>query len=307
MKKIALYVDAFDPANQTQVALARKICARHYFNQVWFVTLEDEKGTSLYQRNTIINLQINPYRKLALISFKDSNLLNALKHLPKGNRYTLLWSDYCKQHYSKEDIPSRIALLDIDESQLAKQADIQAGDFKSLNKQSKRYIIESGIYATKIVQARVKPKRYQHSLSVAQLASQIAASNHLDGFKAWLMGVYHDIAKGMSDEQLAVYIQAFQPYEKDYDPPVWHQFVGAYILKYEYQMQDKQIINAVRHHCLGDSEEVYAKILFIADKLDPSRGYDSSKQIALALKDVDAAYLVVKKENEEYLEKTGVK
>ncbi len=302
-----MYVEEIDPANQTQVALAREICAKHYFNQVWFVTLESEKAASLYQRNAIINLQIHPYRKLDLISFKYSDLPEALKGLPKGNQYTLLWSNYCQQHYQKEDIPSKIALLDIDESQLASQDAIQKGDFKTLNKQAKRYIIESGIYATKIVQARVKPKRYQHSLSVAQLASEIATSNHLDGFKAWLMGVYHDIAKGMSNEELASYINAFQPYEKDYDPPVWHQFVGAYILKYEYQMQDKQIINAVRHHCLGDSEEVYAKILFIADKLDPSRGYDSSKQIALALKDVDAGYLLVKKENEEYLEKTGVK
>lgn len=53
----------------------------------------------------------------------------------------------------------------------------------------------------------------------------------------------------------------------------------------------------------GRNRTDYDRILFVADKLDPSRGYDSSKEIAVCRKDLKIGYELVKKQQEEYLEK----
>ena len=44
-------------------------------------------------------------------------------------------------------------------------------------------------------------KRYIHTVSMAKLAKEIAESNGLDGMKAYVAGMLHDIAKEMPYDQ----------------------------------------------------------------------------------------------------------
>ena len=44
-------------------------------------------------------------------------------------------------------------------------------------------------------------------------------------------------------------------------------------------------------------------IVFCADKTDPLRDYDSTKEIALCKKDIKAGFQWIKEENEKYLRK----
>jgi nicotinate-nucleotide adenylyltransferase len=47
-------------------------------------------------------------------------------------------------------------------------------------------------------------------------------------------------------------------------------------------------------------------ILYIADKTEPTRGYDSTKEIALSMKDLAVGFALVKQEAAEWLKKEGV-
>ena len=59
------------------------------------------------------------------------------------------------------------------------------------------------------------------------------------------------------------------------------------------------------HHRKGRNINDYERILFIADKLDPSRGYDSSKEIKISKQNLKKGYEVVKQQQQEYLKKEG--
>ena len=90
-----------------------------------------------------------------------------------------------------------------------------------------------------------------------------------------------------------------------YSHLVWHGFEGAYEVKRLLGIEDKQILNAIYHHVLGSGKSKYSKILFIADKIDPLRGYDISKQLSLSLKDLDAAFELVKSEQKAFIKNQG--
>lgn len=51
-------------------------------------------------------------------------------------------------------------------------------------------------------------------------------------------------------------------------------------------IDDPIVYNAIYHHVLGTSQDPYAMMVFCADKLDPLRGYDSSKLIEICNKDI---------------------
>ena len=95
------------------------------------------------------------------------------------------------------------------------------------------------------------------------------------------------------------------PFHMNEAPAVWHGYIGADFVKRQLYVRDKDVISAIYHHVLGDGKSSYDKILFIADKLDPSRGYDSSEQIELCKKNLDLGFKRVKKEQQEYLRKEG--
>ena len=52
-------------------------------------------------------------------------------------------------------------------------------------------------------------------------------------------------------------------------------------------IEDAEILQAIRHHTTASTNVAvrYVRIL-CADKLDPLRGYDSSKQISLCKEDI---------------------
>ena len=68
-------------------------------------------------------------------------------------------------------------------------------------------------------------------------------------------------------------------------------------------IEDRKILDAIRQHTLGDCTGPLSKILYIADKIEPTRGYDVSKETELAMKDLDAAFALVYREAEEYRER----
>jgi len=270
--KIGLYKGHFDPFTLEHLRYCKETIKKHHLGKLYIEVLDnDEDIAPLQCRYDMIYTTIAPYRKIVLIENK----------MPKINFDIILQDELVE--YSNQ---------------------VKIGKVQHLYKPVINYISEKCIYAQTILKSLVNEHRYNHSLSVAKLACEIATNNHLDGFEAFKIGIYHDIAKGFNFEEMSFYIEHFNNYEKAIAWPVWHQFVGALYCNRVLKIRDKRALKAIRHHCLGDDNDIYSKIVYIADKCEPLREYDSSKQIALAKNNIHKAFKLVKLEADEYINKT---
>lgn len=169
------------------------------------------------------------------------------------------------------------------------------------------YIEDHNLYYMKKVSSFISGHRLAHSLSVAHLASMIAFRNKLlNPGHAYVAGLLHDLGKHLEEEESRKIVAENFPEYADY--PAWclHQFTGAYLAKTEFGILDEDILDAIEFHCTGKMHmPPLTKIIYSADKIDPSRGYDSSKMVEKCLKNYYVGFLAVLKENEKYLEKEG--
>ncbi len=276
--KIVIYIGQFDPITKEHIKTAKKVLRQNNADLVCFY-VDRSKDSDAYHREKMVKIAIKPYRKFVFI-----NNYQRLMKKDKNNEY-IFFED--KESDKKSEL-------------------LKKGKLAVVDKKICSYIFNNGIYAGEIMSSYINKKRFKHCLSVADLCLKIARGNRLDEYKAYLIGLYHDIAKDLTKEELLTYMNIYKPYELKYDYPVWHSYVGYYYLKHNCRLKDKKMLKAIRHHCLGDDRDVYSKLIFVADKLDPLRGYDSSKQIEIACKDLNKAYEIVKRQNEEYLESRGV-
>ena len=171
------------------------------------------------------------------------------------------------------------------------------------------YIEEHQLYFIPKVHAYLKERRFQHSLSVAHVAYAIASTNHLpDPGRAYIAGILHDIGKELPyDRSKAILKEAYPEYE-DYPSFSWHQFTGAYLAEHDFDIKDQSILDAILYHCTGKAHMApLLKIIFSADKIEPTRGYDSSALIKACLKDYYVGFLEVIQENAKFLDMKGGK
>ena len=69
--------------------------------------------------------------------------------------------------------------------------------------------------------------------------------------KVFASAILHDVAKLMPKEEMLDILkdEYSDLYEelKDY-PNVWHSFVGAYVAKTKYNIQDNEVLDAIKYH-----------------------------------------------------------
>lgn len=183
---------------------------------------------------------------------------------------------------------------------------IRSGKFYLCAPGIQTMIHDHGYYYENVCEAMCNEHRAIHSKSVAKTASLLASYHQLDETLAYRMGLLHDITKKMSDEDGKKILEIYDPDGLKYDPKVWHSFTAVIICKKELCIYDSRILNAIYHHTLGDGNSDYDHILYIADKIEPTRGYDATYEYSLAKKSLkECAYYVREKSKKYILEKEG--
>lgn len=130
----------------------------------------------------------------------------------------------------------------------------------------------------KIIKGRMGEKRYIHSVNVAKQAQKLAKIYGCDEEKAMTAGIFHDVTKETPfDEQLKIITEGgiiLDEIEKS-SQKLWHPISGSvYIQKY-LDINDADIINAIRFHTTGRSNmSLLEKIIFVADFTGDERNYD---------------------------------
>lgn len=137
-----------------------------------------------------------------------------------------------------------------------------------------------------------------HSLRVARLARALAVIHGVDPDRAELAALVHDVAEDLTDVELLVLAEEYGipiSLTEARVPKLLHAPVGAELLRREWHIDDEEILDAIRDHITGGVRMTpLAKILFLADKLEPARDrhYGGLAGVrSLATTDLDQAVL----------------
>jgi predicted HD superfamily hydrolase involved in NAD metabolism len=132
------------------------------------------------------------------------------------------------------------------------------------------------------VQSRMPEKRWIHTLGVISSAEILAGRFGASPDKAKLAAVLHDVCKYWSIDQQANLLREHRLGEDllDYNKELWHAPLGAYIAETEYQISDREVLDAIRYHTSGrESMTILDKIVCLADYIEPNRNYPGVEKI----------------------------
>lgn len=145
------------------------------------------------------------------------------------------------------------------------------------------------------LKAQVTEKRYKHSLRVEETALSMAKELKADMEKVSIAALLHDYAKDMDEDRMLKLAEAYWPegHLRDSNDAVWHGFAAAQIAREELGITDTAILSAVAFHTVGNADmDLLAKIVFVADFIEPGRSFDGvDKARKLAKKNIDEAVI----------------
>ena len=129
-----------------------------------------------------------------------------------------------------------------------------------------------------ILKKRLTPKRYNHSLCVADEAVRLAKKYGGDLEKAYLAGLLHDITKNATAEEHLNIFSQFDIMLNDVElsaEKLWHAISGSVYIEHILGISDKEIITAVRYHTTArENMTQLEKLLYLADFTSADRDYD---------------------------------
>ncbi len=142
----------------------------------------------------------------------------------------------------------------------------------------------------------LKPSRYGHTLGVVNTSIKLAEIYGEDKNKAEIAALCHDVAKNMRDKELKKIIEDENislSIDEENTQELWHSIVAPIISRKVFEIEDEEILNAMRWHTTGKENMTnLEKIIYLADLIEPSRRFDGVDEIReLAYKDLDAAML----------------
>lgn len=175
----------------------------------------------------------------------------------------------------------------------------------------------------KEIEKILEPKRYEHTLSVAYTAANLAAVHGVDVEKALVAGILHDCAKCLSHrKQVSLCMRNQVPLselEEEEDSPLIHAKAGSVLAREEYGITDADILNAICYHTTGRPQmSPLEKIIYIADYIEPGRHHmkrfgDGAPMVRLtqirqmAYRDLDETLCNILSDTLAYLHEKGNK
>ena len=330
MIKIGIFGGSFDPIHRSHIRVIEEALRQLQLDKILVIPTannpwKDSVGATKKQRLEMLEIALQRYRNVEICRYEidqngnDKNYtIDTINHLktiyPKEQLYFIMGMDQASLFHKWKDAKKiselvslvvferigyqtnknlnkynfiKLELIASDDA----SSDIRNGKLHALLPEVLKYIVINGIYLETIVKTKMSNKRYLHTISMAKLAKEIAKSNGLNETKAYVAGMLHDIAKEMPHDQALSLMKKYFPDYIDKPEAIWHQWLSAYLAKTEYLVDDSEILQAIRHHTTASiNMSKLDMCIYEADKYDPSRDFDSSKEIALCKKEVIAGF-----------------
>ncbi len=163
---------------------------------------------------------------------------------------------------------------------------------------------------TKLSEA-LKKKRFAHSLGVCGEAVRMARLFGADVKKAYIAGLLHDCAKCLTRDEERELCEKY-----DFEPddmtkachPVLHAPLGAIVARYDYGVEDEEILDAIRYHTVARKDmTLLDKIVYVADVTEPNRDYDGVETLRkLSKRSIDDAFFEAVRQSLTHNLKKGV-
>lgn len=253
---------SFDPITESEICALKELHRTHH-EDVFVQIREDGAVLGYPERMCLVQKAAAPYRHLQIIAGYEGKVID--------------FSNYAQ-----------------DEKQ------VREGMFRKAAYGTRKTIFANGYYFQTAAEAMCSPHRYEHSIRVAETARLIAERQGVDPDQAYQAGMLHDITKAMSHEEGAHILTYYRPEWLAYSDKIWHSFTAVIWMKQNMDYYDDAILNAIEHHTLGDSHSRLALIIYIADKIEPGRGYDTSRHMELACHNLRACSELIHQESIEY-------
>lgn len=147
------------------------------------------------------------------------------------------------------------------------------------------------------IKSVLSEKRYYHSVCVMERSRELAEKYGVDIRIAEKIGIAHDVAKEMSEEEKLKYVEdnniEIDDTERE-NTPLLHAKIGKDITIKRFGFSEG-MGQAIANHTTGNKDmDIYSKILFIADRTSIDRNFEDLEYLnKLADKGIDEAVLYI--------------
>ncbi len=146
----------------------------------------------------------------------------------------------------------------------------------------------------KLVASQLSKHRYEHSVSTAAYAKELAKRWQVDVNKAYLTGLLHDLGKDCTrEEALKILEEAGITLDADTlaNDSLLHPYTGMVLAQKKAGITDSEILEAIRTHTVGEPGMTpLQEIIFLADLLEPGRDFPGVAELRLLVRqDLNAA------------------
>ncbi|PRR82392.1 bis(5'-nucleosyl)-tetraphosphatase (symmetrical) YqeK [Clostridium vincentii] len=151
--------------------------------------------------------------------------------------------------------------------------------------------------AYKYVKVVLNEDRFIHTLGVVSVAKKLAIINGVSEEKAEIAALCHDIAKNTTQDEMNMLIiknNVILSEDEKNTLQLWHGIVGPYVAKNVLNIEDEDILGAIRWHTTGKEKMTkLEKIIYISDMIEPARIFEGIKKLReVTLNDLDEGVLL---------------
>jgi nicotinate-nucleotide adenylyltransferase len=337
--KVILFGGSFNPPHLGHLKLALNSLKFLNASELWFIPslkspLKDIELAEYEHRCAMIEILIKPYRKLKLSRIEAEldeisytyNTVDRLIHKYRDIEFIwLMGSDQANQFdkwYKYDELINLIQFavyrrdkkdmidtkfIEIKSNQTYDNASqkIRKGEVHLTHPHIVKYMMDNELYVESIAESMMSQKRYSHVKSTCELALALASAHDVDLHQVYMASLFHDCAKEWDRVKSIAWLSFIEPMYIEKNEALWHQKCAAGYAHRYLQINDKTILKAIAHHVNG-SDDMVSRIVYIADKCERTRKYDSSEFINSAMVDINKAYELVKKAQVKWLEQEGV-
>src|SRR5690554_4118030 len=153
------------------------------------------------------------------------------------------------------------------------------------------------------------PNRFNHTIRVFEMAVKLAEHYNADVYKVSLAAIFHDYSKYDTVKEQTKYLTNDEIIKYEDTKVMYHSLSAAYVLKNEFNIDDEEILNAIKYHVWGHPKmTLIDKIVLISDKIELGRNYPLVEELRkLAFQDINLAIYKFLEDNIAYNLKKGFK
>lgn len=335
--RIACFGGSFNPPHRGHLAIALNALRDAHFEEVWFIPsgqapLRDDAPVAFERRIAMLDAMIKPYRKLKVCpieaelpqpNYTITTVSTLIQRYPEHQFSWIIGSDQAKQFDRWKDseqllalvpfivvprdpedqIPSGMQRLDVPGIAKYSSTAYREGNVHVSPSAVVKVATQHGEYLESILKASVGSKRFIHIAGVVSVAVDLALHHGIDPKQAKIAALLHDLTKPWPTFKQKAWLSFCDPEYAQQPEPILHQKTAVAYARRVLQVRDPAILHAIGHHVDGGNGHPLTQILYIADKCEPSRGYDASAVLMLARKDLSAAGHAVRHDQLNYLSK----